>query len=168
LAKGGTSLFAFLDGNGGGFFVDGNALRITDKELFYSAMMLNLDRLVNVEYVFPADEAKLSKELDEVKRSLHKKKLLKENAKGEITLDFALSACAAYCAKPDHCTVVDEEGYYATIYGAANSYMLLERTGDGECAAVWFRDREALDEYVTRKLGDAKGKEKEEEANGGA
>lgn len=145
-----------------------NALRVSNKELFYSAMMLRLERLVNIEYVFPADDAKLAKELDEVKRSLHKRKLLKENAKGEITLDFALSACAAYCAKPDSCAVVDEGGYYATVYGAANSYMLLERAGENECSARWFRDKKSLDGYVTQKLDAARGNGKEAEADVGA
>ena len=147
--------------------MDGQCLRITNKELFYSAMMLNFDRLVNVEYVFPADETRLAKELDEAKRTLHKKKLLKENSKGEINLDFALSACAAFCANPDKCIVVDEDGYYATVYVASDSYMLLERAGEEENAALWFRDRESLDGYIMRKLESTEGNEKEAEANVG-
>ncbi|MDR1965812.1 MAG: hypothetical protein LBQ36_03815 [Synergistaceae bacterium] len=130
-----------------------NYLQVSNRELFYSAMMLGLERLVNVEYDFPADEAKLESELDETKRALHKKKLLKENTKGEITLDFALSLCAAFCSKPENCMVVDEGGFYATIYNAADSYMLLERTGEGEYAARWFADRAPLDGYITQKLG---------------
>jgi hypothetical protein len=151
------------------FYMDENYLHVTNKELFYSAMMLNLNRLVNIEYDFPADDIKLAKELDEAKRSLHKKKLLKESAKGEITLDFALSACAAFCARPDNCAVVDREGYYATVYGAANAYMLLERLNEGESAARWFKDRESLDGYLTQKLESMKEKvEVEVGANGGA
>jgi hypothetical protein len=148
-------------------FMEENALRVSNKELFYSAMMLELDRLVNVEYVFPADDAKLAKELDEVKRSLHKRKLLKESAKGEITLDFALSVCAAFCAKPDNCAVVDEGGFYATVYEAGDAYMLLERLSDDESAARWFKDRESVGEYLTRKLESLEGKE-EANTDGGA
>ena len=148
--------------------MDEKCLRVTNKELFYSAMMLNLDRLVNVEYVFPADEEKLAKELDEAKRSLNKKKLLKENSKGEISLDFALSACAAFCANPDKCIVVDEGEYYATAYVAADSYMLLERGVEDENSALWFQDKESLDGYVMKKLENSEEIKKEAEADGGA
>ncbi|MDR1472244.1 MAG: hypothetical protein LBS75_06950 [Synergistaceae bacterium] len=130
-----------------------NGLSVSSKELFYSAMMLGLDKLVNVEYVFPADETRMADELEEVKRGLRKKRMLKENTKGEITLDFGLSLCAAFCSKPDSCGVVDEDGLYGTIYKAAETYMFLERTGEGENAAKWFKDSESLDEHITRRLG---------------
>jgi hypothetical protein len=149
------------------FFMEEDFLRVSNKDLFYSAMMLKLDRLVNVEYVFPADDAKLAKELDEVKRSLHKRKLLKESAKGEITLDFALAACATFCARPENCAVVDRDGFYATVYDSGGAYMLLERLSEDESGALWFKDREAVDGYLTRKLASLEGKE-EAKADGGA
>jgi len=132
--------------------MDENSLSVSSKELFYSAMLLGFDRLVNIEYIFPADDERLAAELDEVKKALHKRKLLKENSKGEITLDFTLSLCAAFCSKPDSCTVVDEEGYYATIYSAADVNMLLEKNEDGEFSALWFPDSETLDGHITQKL----------------
>ena len=147
--------------------MDEQRLCVTNKELFYSAMMLNHDRLVGIEYDFPADEARLTKELNEAKRSLHKKKLLKENSKGEINLDFALSTCAGLCANPDSCIVVDEDGYRATVYVASNYYMLMERAGKDENAALWFRDKEALDGYIMQKLESMKGDGKEGEADVG-
>ena len=148
--------------------MDEEYLRVTNKELFYSAMMLNFERLVNVEYLFPADEAKLAQELEEAKRSLHKKKLLRESSNGEISLDFALSTCASSCANPDSCIVVDEDGYYATIYVTSDTYMLLEQVNEEENAALWFKDKESLDGYVIRKLESVKENEKEAEANVGA
>jgi len=162
-----AALFAIHNRSGGVYPVDEKYLHVTNKELFYSAMMLNFDRLVNVEYIFPADEDRLAKELDEVKRSLHKKKLLNENSKGEINLDFALSACTAFCANPDKCIVVDEEGYYATVYVVADSYMLLERGTEDENSALWFRYKESLDGYVMEKLESIKGSKKEAEVNVG-
>jgi hypothetical protein len=135
--------------------VDENVLNVSDKELFYSAMMLGLDELVNVEYLFPADGAKLASELEETKRGLHKKRMLKENAKGEITLDVRLSLCAAFCARPDRCDVVDRDGLYGTVYNAAATYMFLERTGEGENAARWFKDTESLNEHIARRLAAA-------------
>ena len=128
--------------------MDVNCLRVTNKELFYTAMMLHLDQLVNVDYVFPADEVKLARELDEAKQSLQKKKLLKESAKGGITLDFALTTCAAFCSKPDDCMVVESDDYYATVYNAVGAYMLLEQEAEGQLAAVWFKDKETLDGYL--------------------
>jgi hypothetical protein len=133
-----------------------NGLRISDKELFYSAMMMKLDRLVNVEYAFPADEKKLAAEMEDVKRSLHRKKLLRENSKGEFTMDLALVACTSYCARPEKCSIYETGGVYATVYGAAGSYMVLERAGAGENIAVWFGGEAAVNEYLTRR---SKGKE---------
>jgi hypothetical protein len=75
-----------------------NVLRLSNKELFYSAMLLRLEQIVNIEYAFPADESARRAELDDVKRSLHKKNLLKENSKGEIVLNRELALCEAYCA----------------------------------------------------------------------
>jgi hypothetical protein len=144
-----------------------NSLRVSNKELFYSAMMMNFDRLVNIEYDFPADEKKLAAELEEVKSALRRRKLLKENSKGDVTMDFALSACTAFCAKPDNCMVVDERGFYATIYGAAGSYMLLERGDGGEYAALWFGDRESIDGYITGRLENVSTEEGEAGENGG-
>jgi hypothetical protein len=129
-----------------------NGLRVTNKELFYSAMLLGLDRLVGVEYVSPAANTKLNNELDEVKRTLHRKKLLKESAKGEITLDFMLSVCATFCARPVNCLVVDKDGFYATIYNVANLYMLLERLTEDESEARLFMDRESMNGYIAQKL----------------
>jgi hypothetical protein len=148
-----------------------SSLRVSNKELFYSAMMMNFDRLVNIEYDFPADEKKLAAELEEVKGALRRRHLLKENSKGEITIDFALSACTAFCAKPDNCMVVDEKGFYATIYGAAGSYMLMERGDDGEYLALWFPDRESADGYITGRLeniSNVSAEEGEAGGNGGA
>jgi hypothetical protein len=135
--------------------MDENYLDVSNKELFYTAMMLDLDRLVNVEYDFPADDEKLLSEFDEVKKTLHKRKLLKENSKGEITLDSALSVCAAFCARPENCIVVDEEGFYGTVYNAVDSYMLLERTDEDKNKAYWFADRQSMDDYITQRLASA-------------
>lgn len=132
--------------------MDENYLRISNKELFYAAMMLGVDRLVNVVYDFPTDEARQLSELDEVKRVLHKKKLLKESSTGEITLDTSVAACAAFCAEPDDCAIVDEEGFYATVYDAADSHMLLERLDDENNEARWFEDKTSIDEYIEQRL----------------
>ena len=131
-------------------------MQITNKELFYTAMMLKLDHLVNVEYLFPADSAAMSRELEEAKQTLRKKKLLKENSKGEVAIDLALTACASLCAHPQTWTVTESDGYYATIYGTENAYMLLERGTEGELTAIWFKDRENLDGYLTGRMNEIK------------
>jgi hypothetical protein len=134
-----------------------NGLRITDKELFYSAMMMKLDRLVNVEYAFPADEKKLTAEMEDVKRSLYRKKLLRENSKGEFAMDLALIACATYCARPEKCSVYEADGIYATIYRAAGSYMVLERASAQENIAIWLSDETAVNEYLLGRTREKEG-----------
>jgi hypothetical protein len=47
---------------------------------------------------------------------------------------------------------VDEGGFYGTIYSAGGAYMFLERTGDGENEARWFKDNESLDEYISGRI----------------
>lgn len=127
-------------------------MRISDKELFYSAMMMKLDRLVNVEYALPADEKKLAAEMEDVKRSLHRKKLLRENSKGAFTMDLALTTCVAYCACPEKCSIYEADGIYATIYRASGSFMVLKRAGDGDNIAIWFRDAAAVNEYLLNRI----------------
>jgi hypothetical protein len=146
-----------------------NRLRLSGKELFYSAVLLGLKKLVNIQYDFPTDEAQLAKELNEVKRALHKRRLLRENSRNEITLDFQLSACAALCAQPDSCSIVDTGGVSATIYRADDAFMLLEREADGMYAASWFTDKSSLDEHLVQRTEQTAPKEASEEAgiNGG-
>ena len=133
-------------------------LHITTKELFYTAMMLHLHRLVNVEYVFPLDENDLRRELNEAKGTLRKKKLLKENAKGEVSLDVALTACAALCSEPEDCTVKKSGGYYATAYTAGDVYMLLERGTEDALTAIWFREQESMNNYLDEKMSSMDGR----------
>ena len=151
--------------------MDNHLLRITVKELFYSAMMLRLNRLVNVEYIFPADEGGRARELSEVKQTLRKKKLLKESAKGDVSMSLTLMACAIMCSNPEKCTIREAEGYYATAYGVAGSYMLLEKEDEGELAVSWYKDEETLKEYLSGKLnadGTETDGEEEVRDNGGA
>jgi hypothetical protein len=134
-----------------------DGLRISDKELFYSAMMMKLDRLVNVGYSFPADRKKLAAEMEDVKRGLHRKKLLRENSKGEFVMDLALSTCVAYCASPEKCSIYEAGGVYATVYGAAGAFVVLERTGAGENIALWFGSETDVNEYLLRRSGERGG-----------
>ena len=127
-------------------------LSVTKKELFYTAVMLQLKQLVNVVYDFPADETKFEQELNEARSSLRKKKLLMESARNGITLDTALCTCAAFCAEPEKCEVIDEKNYYATVYTAENFHMLLERGETDELLARWFLDKENLDKYIDEKI----------------
>jgi hypothetical protein len=127
---------------------NGKILRVTNKELFYSAMLLGLNRLVGVEYFFLTDKKELSAELEEAKRTLHKKRLLKENSKGNVSLDSDLTKCLGLCSNPQRCTVVDSGGVYAIIYEADGESMILEKTSDGENAARFLGDRQAAEEYV--------------------
>lgn len=145
--------------------MDDNFFRVSSRELFYSAMLLGVDRLVNVEYDFPTDDEHLAAELDETKRSLNRRKLLRENSKGEIAIDAALSACVAFCAKPEECSVIDDEGALGTIYCAEGSYMFLEPDGEGEYMARWFQNADSVDEYITLKLEET---QKEGILDGGA
>lgn len=135
--------------------MEGNTINVSDKELFYSAMLLGLDSLVNIAYAFPASDVMIAAELEDTKRVLHKKRLLRENSRGEVALECALSLCAAFCSKPDSCVVVDEGGIYGTIYKAAETYMFLERAGDGMNEARWFKDRESLNGHIAKRLSEA-------------
>ena len=141
-----------------------NFLRVTAKELFYTAVMLQLNQLVNIMYDFPADETKFEQELNEVRNSLRKKKLLVESARNGITLDTSLCTCAAFCAEPENCEVIDVNNYYATIYTASNFHMLLERASGDEFLATWFLNKENLDKYIDSKIN--KLPEKETNENG--
>lgn len=127
-------------------------LCVTKKELFYTAVMLQLKQLVNIVYDFPADDTKFEQELNEARSSLRKKKLLMESARNGITLDTALCTCAAFCAEPEKCEVIDENNYYATVYTAENFHMLLERGESDELLARWFLDKENLDKYIDEKI----------------
>lgn len=134
-------------------------LRVTAKELFYTAVMLQLNQLVNIVYDFPADETNFNQELNEARNSLRKKKLLVESARNGITLDTSLCTCAAFCAEPENCEVVDVNNYYATIYTASNLHMLLERASDDEFLATWFMDKENLNKYIDSKINMSSEKE---------
>lgn len=135
-------------------------LLLTRKELFYSAVMLRIRRLVNIVYDFPADEMKFERELREARRTLRRKNLLEETARDGVNISFNLSVCVSFCANPDSCEVIDSYGYYATIYRASRMYMLMElREGDEDdiLAAAWFSDRKTLDEYINSKIQARKG-----------
>lgn len=136
---------------------DKKFLLITKKELFYSAVMLKIQKLVNVVYNFPADEIKFEKELREARKTLRKKNLLEETARDGVNLSFTLSVCVSFCANPDKCEVIDSYGYFATIYRASNMYMLMEQRDDEELAAAWFTDRHKLDEHIDREIQTRRG-----------
>ena len=55
---------------------DKKFLLVTKKELFYSAVMLRIRRLVNIVYDFPADNLKFEGELRDVRKTLKRKNLL--------------------------------------------------------------------------------------------
>lgn len=131
----------------------GETMRVSTKELFYAAMMLKLDKLVNVEYSHPMNDDAILEELNEVKHSLRKKKLLKENARGKISLELSLTACAALCSEPDSCEVrSNESGYYATIYKRSNAYLLVEHYHEGLLRISWFNDKIELDEFIASEM----------------
>jgi hypothetical protein len=134
---------------------DERILRVTNKELFYSAMLLGMNRLVNVEYFFPTEKKELLAELEEAKRTLHKKRLLKENSKGDIALDPELTKCLVLCSHPERCTIADSGGIYATIYEAGGETMLIEKTIEGENAVRFFGDRDSAAEYTRNRLENA-------------
>ena len=136
---------------------DKKFLVITKKELFYSAVMLRIRKLVNIVYEFPADEIKFSRELREAKKSLRKKNLIEETISEGVNVSFTLSVCVSFCANPDKCEVIDSYGYYATIYKASKMYMLLEHREDDELAAAWFTNRENLNEYVNNEIQTRRG-----------
>lgn len=132
-------------------------LLITKKELFYSAVMLKIRRLVNVVYNFPADEIKFEKELKEARKTLRRKNLLEETARDGVNLSFSLSVCVSFCANPDNCEVIDSYGYTATVYRASNMYMLMEHRDEDELAAAWFTDRKNLDEHIDNEIQTRRG-----------
>ena len=137
---------------------DKKFLLITKKELFYSAVMLRIRKLVNVVYDFPADQQKFDAELEDARKTLGRKNLLEDTIKDGINLSFSLSVCVSFCANPDKCEVVDSYGYYATIYQASRMYMLMESRDDDELlAAAWFTSRQKLDEYVSSQIAKRKG-----------
>ena len=128
-------------------------LLVTKKELFYSAVMLRIRKLVNVVYDFPADTLKFEQELRDARKTLRRKNLLEDSARDGVNISFSLSVCVSFCANPDKCEVIDSYGYYATIYQASKMYMLMERRDDDELlAAAWFTNRQNLDEYVNSQI----------------
>ena len=133
-------------------------LLITKKELFYSAVMLRIRRLVNVVYDFPADNNEFQDELRDARKTLRKKNLLEDLPPDGVNISFSLSVCVSFCANPDKCEVIDSYGYYATIYQASKMYMLMESRDDGDLlAAAWFTSRKNLDEYVNSQIQKRKG-----------
>ena len=137
---------------------DKKFLLITKKELFYSAVMLRIRRLVNIVYDFPADKFKFEAELRDARKTLRKKNLLEDGGREGVNISFSLSVCVSFCANPDKCEVIDSYGYYATIYKASKMYMLMEHRDDDELlAAAWFTDRNNLDEYINSQIESRKG-----------
>ena len=137
---------------------DKKFLLITKKELFYSAVMLRIRRLVNIVYDFPADKLKFEAELRDARKTLRKKNLLEDGGREGVNISFSLSVCVSFCANPDKCEVIDSYGYYATIYKASKMYMLMEHRDDDELlAAAWFTDRNNLDEYINSQIESRKG-----------
>ncbi len=134
-------------------------LLITKKELFYSAVMLRIRRLVNVVYDFPADELKFEAELKDVRKTLRRKNLLEDSPFDGVNISFSLSVCVSFCANPDKCEVIDSYGYYATVYQASKMYMLMERRDDDDdlLAVAWFTNRENLDEYINSQIEKRRG-----------
>ena len=135
-------------------------LLITKKELFYSAVMLRIRRLVNIVYDFPADKLKFEAELRNVRKTLRKKNLLEDSARDGVNISFSLSVCVSFCANPDKCEVIDSFGYYATVYQASKMYMLMEqRDNDDEevLAAAWFTSRDNIYDYIDKQIQKRKG-----------
>ena len=135
-------------------------LLITKKELFYSAVMLRIRRLVNIVYDFPADKLKFEAELRHARKTLRKKNLLEDSARDGVNISFSLSVCVSFCANPDKCEVIDSFGYYATVYQASKMYMLMEqRDNDDEevLAAAWFTSRDNIYEYIDKQIQKRKG-----------
>ncbi|MBQ7544324.1 MAG: hypothetical protein IJT02_05200 [Synergistaceae bacterium] len=137
---------------------DKKFLLITKKELFYSAVMLRIRKLVNVVYDFPADSLKFEAELRDARKTLRRKNLLEDSARDGVNISFSLSVCVSFCANPDSCEVIDSYGYSATVYQASKMYMLMENRGDGELlAAAWFKDKASLDGYVESQIQKRRG-----------
>ena len=136
---------------------DKKFLILTKKELFYSAVMLRIRKLVNVVYDFPANETKFKAELEDARKTLGRKNLLEDSIKDGVSISFSLSVCVSFCANPDKCEVIDSYGYYATIYQASRMYMLMESRDDDLLAVAWFTSRKNLDEYVNSQINKRKG-----------
>lgn len=134
-------------------------MHVTCQELFYTAVMLGITQLVNVEYDFPNDDAVFDAELNDVKNSLRKKKLLRESVKDGTIISFGLAACASFCEAPDSCEVVDDNGYHASVYGFGGRYMLMEHLSDDELAVGFFVKKDNLDNYIKDRMGMARGSE---------
>ena len=131
---------------------DKKFLLVTKKELFYSAVMLRVRKLVNVVYDFPADELKFERELREARKTLRKKNLLEETARDGVNLSFVISVCVSFCANPDKCELEDSYGYHATIYQNSKMFMLMEERENDELAVAWFRKKRSLDDYVNSEI----------------
>lgn len=151
-AGGRLNVLRFFLFGGEGQMSEKKFLIITKKELFYSAVMLRIRKLVNVVYDFPADKIKFGRELREARKSLRNKNLLEETTADGVNLSFALSVCVSFCANPDKCEVIDSYGYCATIYTASKMYMLMEQRDDDELAVAWFTGRESLDRHINSKI----------------
>ena len=137
---------------------DKKFLLVTKKELFYSAVMLRIRRLVNIVYDFPADNLKFEAELRDVRKTLRRKNLLEDSPRDGVSISFSLSVCVSFCANPDKCEVIDSYGYKATIYQASHMYMLMENREDDELlAAAWFKDRASIDGYVESQIQKRRG-----------
>lgn len=138
---------------------DKKFLLITKKELFYSAVMLRIRKLVNVVYDFPADKLKFEAELREARKTLRRKNLLEDTPRDGVNISFSVSVCVSFCANPDRCEVIDSYGYYATIYQASKMYMLMEHKDDDEdlLAVAWFTDRKILDGYINSQIEKRRG-----------
>ena len=138
---------------------DKKFLLITKKELFYSAVMLRIRKLVNVVYDFPADKLKFEAELREARKTLRRKNLLEDTPRDGVNISFSVSVCVSFCANPDRCEVIDNYGYYATVYQASKMYMLMEHKDDDEdlLAVAWFTDRKILDGYINSQIEKRRG-----------
>lgn len=138
---------------------DKKFLLITKKELFYSAVMLRIRKLVNVVYDFPADKLKFEAELREARKTLRRKNLLEDTPRDGVNISFSVSVCVSFCANPDRCEVIDSYGYYATIYQASKMYMLMEHKDDDQdlLAVAWFTDRKILDRYINSQIEKRRG-----------
>ena len=138
---------------------DKKFLLITKKELFYSAVMLRIRKLVNVVYDFPADKLKFEAELREARKTLRRKNLLEDTPRDGVNISFSVSVCVSFCANPDRCEVIDSYGYYATVYQASKMYMLMEHKDDDQdlLAVAWFTDRKILDGYINSQIEKRRG-----------
>lgn len=114
------------------------------KELFYCAYILRFTPLIGVEYLFPPDENLRNRELNEVKRDLHKRKLLRENSKGEITLTSELSTIMTTICKPDNAFNVKND---IMLFQKDDTILLLEKNSDDYTALI-FADLQSAKEYT--------------------